>query len=70
MDAKEVNRKKVRYNIFLKNYSETPILTESDQCRYLIYKTTDQYFIRDTCEKRVFIYTISTGDRVDYKFEK
>ncbi len=65
-DAKYNMAEKPRLNILLKNHSDIPILTELDTCRYLIYKTSNYYFIKDDCKKMIFTYSISTGEMTSF----
>lgn len=60
---------KPKINIVLKSHSETPILTEDDKDKYLIYKSSNYYFIKDERKKMIFIYATSTGEMASFKAE-
>lgn len=58
---------KPKINIVLKSHSETPILTEEAKDRYLIYKSSSYYFIKDEKNKMILIYSTSTGEMASFK---
>jgi hypothetical protein len=68
-NAKYNKETKPRLNIVLKNHSETPVLTENDKCKYLIYKTSNYYFIQDDCKKMIYSYSISTGEMTSFSIK-
>lgn len=66
-NAKYNQRTKPRINIVLKSHSETPILTEDAKDKYLIYKSSNYYFIKDEEKKMILIYATSTGEMASFK---
>ncbi|MBB6330867.1 putative membrane protein YecN with MAPEG domain [Chryseobacterium sediminis] len=69
IDAKHAMTVKPRMDIMLKSFSDNPILTEGEKCRYLLYKSSNYYFIKDTCTKRIEVYSSSTGEMNSFKSE-
>lgn len=63
-DAKSAMDKKAKFNIVLSGQSQVPILKENDRCRYLMYKSSNYYFIKDDCRKIVYVYSIAGGEVV------
>lgn len=68
-DAEQTKKEKPSYNVFLKNHSDVPILSEGIKSRYLIYKTSNYYFIKDINQKMIFIYSISNNETASFKSE-
>lgn len=58
----ELNEKtKPRINLVLSS-SKDPIVSESNRCRYIIYNTSSFYYIKDSCENKIYGYSPSTGE--------
>ncbi|MDR6525694.1 hypothetical protein J2787_001064 [Chryseobacterium rhizosphaerae] len=66
IDAKYVIENKPRIDILLKSHSEKPILTEKDPCSFLIYKTSNYYFIKNNCTKMINAYSVSSGEMTGF----
>lgn len=60
-DVKANEKNKPKVNLVLSS-SKDPILTESNKCRYIIYNTSSFYYIKDSCEKKIYAYSPSTGE--------
>lgn len=66
-DAKNNMKVKPKFEIVLKNHSDIPILTEGDKSKYLIYKTSNFYFIKDDSAKVISAYSTATGEKTSFK---
>lgn len=66
-DAKITVKERLTQNILLKSHSDEPVLLEGDKCRYRIYKNSNYYFIKDDCRNKIFIYSISNNEVVNFK---
>lgn len=62
MDAKSVKDVMPKYSITLKEHSDTPILNNNDEDKFLIFKTTGYYFIKNIKENLIYRYSITTGE--------
>ncbi|WP_159476485.1 hypothetical protein [Chryseobacterium sp. 18068] len=69
IDAQFNLTNKPTLNIVLKQHADYPILTEGDKFRYLIYKSSNYYFIKNEQEKRIYVYSISTEEMTSFKTE-
>lgn len=68
-DAKFNITNKPTLDIVLNQHSEQPILTEGDKFRYLIYKSSNYYFIKNEQEKRIYVYSATTEEMTSFKIE-
>ncbi len=69
IDAKNAMATKPTMDIVLKSYSDIPIMREGERCRYILYKTSNYYFIKDPCKKRIEVYSTSTGEMNSFSSE-
>ncbi|KXH84848.1 hypothetical protein [Chryseobacterium kwangjuense] len=69
LDAKYRMNHKPTMDIVLKSYSDIPIMREGEKCRYILYKTSNYYFIKDPCKKRIEVYSTSTGEMNSFSSE-
>ncbi|MGE8431496.1 hypothetical protein [Chryseobacterium joostei] len=58
-DARQRMLNKPKIEITLKGYSDKPVLDEGEDCRYFLYKTSNYYFIKDSCKRRIEVYSTS-----------
>lgn len=65
-DAKFNITNKPTLNIVLKQHSEQPILAEGDEFRYLIYKSSNYYFIKNEQEQRIYVYSATTQEMTSF----
>ncbi|WP_353151523.1 hypothetical protein [Chryseobacterium sp.] len=70
LDAKYTIEHKRTENIYLKQHSDSALLTEGDQCRYIIYKSSNYYFLRDDCKKMTYVYSITGTESTSFKSNK
>ncbi|WP_223560446.1 hypothetical protein [Chryseobacterium lathyri] len=66
IEAKHATKAKLKTNIVLKSHSEVPILRENDSCKYLIFKTSNYYFIKDDCRHLIITYNASSGEMTSF----
>jgi hypothetical protein len=69
LDAKQTMARKPTMDIVLKSYSDKPIMSEGEKCRYLLYKSSNYYFIKDHCKKQIEVYSTSTGEMNSFRSE-
>lgn len=62
-DAKNIIQLRPSYTIKLKEHNELPILQINDRDRYLIYKTSTYYFIKNSKENLIYKYSITNGEQ-------
>ncbi|MCT2561854.1 hypothetical protein [Chryseobacterium herbae] len=67
LDAKHRMNLKPTMDIVLKSYSDQPIMREGEKDRYILYKTSNYYFIKDLRKKRIEVYSISTGEMNSFR---
>jgi len=60
-DVKLNEKIKPKINLVLGS-SKDPILTEGNKCRYIIYNTSSFYYIKDSCEKKIYAFSTSNGE--------
>ncbi|MBV8328287.1 hypothetical protein [Chryseobacterium sp.] len=60
-DVKLNEKIKPKVNLVLSSLKD-PILTERNRCRYIIYNTSSFYYIKDSCEKKIYAFSTSTGE--------
>ncbi|MDR2270485.1 MAG: hypothetical protein LBF27_06205 [Sphingobacterium sp.] len=68
-DAQLAKVNRPTYDVILKNHSDTLLLKENSKSRYLIYKTSNYYFIKDEPQKKIFAYGISNDEVASFKSE-